>query len=734
MLKTIDPLNRSSSVIYDVLSRPLTSTDARGKVTTFAYSGLDLSRITDPLGRSVSMVTDILGRTIRATDPLGNSVSMVCDTMDRITKVTDPNGQTVLYEYDAVGNLTKLTETRGMAFLFEYDGRNRLTKRTDPRAKTELFEYDAMDNMTKYTDKKGQVTTLEYDGLNRVSNVSHSDNTHTSYVYDYRSRVFTITEGLRSSQSPSATVQMDYDTLNRLIKETVNDLTVLPTQAREILYEYDLLGRRTKMTAGAQLPVTYTYNDSSQLLTMTQGPSVTGFTYNATSGLLEKMTLPNGISQNYNFDDAGQLTSITYRSAANAVIGDLQYSYDAAGRRTKVNGSFARTNLPSVVSSAVYDDYNRLTAWNGQGITYDENGNMLSDGSRTYTWDTRDRLKTISGSSNASFKYDAMGRRLTKTINGTTTGYQYDGDNIVGEFSATNAPTANVSSLGVDGWLSRTEGATSRQFLTDALGSVIATTDGAGALKTQYTYEPYGRTTATGEATSNPFKYTGREDDGTGLYYYRARYYNPSFQRFISSDPIGLSGGLNTYEYVGGNPLSFRDPTGKWCAGVNLNANLDAGIYIAGASLTVSVEYVICSDPQAGDHSSFTATGGGAFYAGGARPPQIIPSPNKIPDSATVGLSAGAGPSVYGSPNARVPGDLGGAFDTYRGGALSIAGEYDTGYSGCRKIDVYSVGGSFGPPGAAYARHPTTTILSNPRSYSDITGQPDKDCAHLAKK
>ena len=115
----------------------------------------------------------------------------------------------------------------------------------------------------------------------------------------------------------------------------------------------------------------------------------------------------------------------------------------------------------------------------------------------------------------------------------------------------------------MDGWLSRTEGATSRQFLTDALGSVIAATDSAGALKTQYPYEPYGRTTATGEASSNPFKYTGREDDGTGLYYYRARYYNPSFQRFISSDPIGLSGGLNTYEYANGNPLTFNNPSGN---------------------------------------------------------------------------------------------------------------------------------------------------------------------------
>jgi len=97
----------------------------------------------------------------------------------------------------------------------------------------------------------------------------------------------------------------------------------------------------------------------------------------------------------------------------------------------------------------------------------------------------------------------------------------------------------------------------------DALGSVIALTDDTGMVKTTYTYDPFGKVTITGEASDNPFQYTGRENDSTGLYYYRARYYSPELQRFISEDPIGRAGGdVNYFAYVGNNPVNLTDPLG----------------------------------------------------------------------------------------------------------------------------------------------------------------------------
>ena len=106
-------------------------------------------------------------------------------------------------------------------------------------------------------------------------------------------------------------------------------------------------------------------------------------------------------------------------------------------------------------------------------------------------------------------------------------------------------------------------------MLPDVLGSTVALGDGTGSLVTQYTYEPFGYTTESGAASTNSYKFTGREDDGSGLYYYRARYYHPRLQRFISEDPIGFGGGINTYVYVFDNPLRYSDPTGKdvWVGG-----------------------------------------------------------------------------------------------------------------------------------------------------------------------
>jgi RHS repeat-associated protein len=123
--------------------------------------------------------------------------------------------------------------------------------------------------------------------------------------------------------------------------------------------------------------------------------------------------------------------------------------------------------------------------------------------------------------------------------------------------------TANLLTGGVDEIFARTDSAGVRNFLTDALGSTLALTDSSGTVQTQYTYEPFGKTTSSGQANSGTLQYTARENDGTGLYYYRARYYNATLQRFISEDPLGFGGGdVNFYAYVGNDPNDFTDPFG----------------------------------------------------------------------------------------------------------------------------------------------------------------------------
>jgi len=247
-----------------------------------------------------------------------------------------------------------------------------------------------------------------------------------------------------------------------------------------------------------------------------------------------------------------------------------------------------------------------MLAYNGKNLTYDLNGNLStrSDvcGTTTFTWDARNRLTGISGykpdctALTASFGYDALDRRISKTINGTATQFVYDRWDIIQEIKG-GVKTNYVRSLYIDEPLTRITGSTIRHYVTDALGSVMALADDTGATKTMYVYDAFGNATVSGEASDNPFQYTARENDGTGLYYYRARYYSPEMQRFVSEDPIRLmGGGVNYYSMTGNSPVNYRDPLGLWRMPDFASANINIAIpnpvtgTIVGWSGTASID------------------------------------------------------------------------------------------------------------------------------------------------
>lgn len=230
-------------------------------------------------------------------------------------------------------------------------------------------------------------------------------------------------------------------------------------------------------------------------------------------------------------------------------------------------GAFVRTTIPPALSTVSYNANNQQTTFGTNTETYDLNGNLVTvtdaGVTATYTWNARNQLTGISTTgSAASFSYDSFGRRTGKTVQGVTTNFVYDGLNPVQEKAGATVTANLVTGLGIDELFTGTDGVGVRALLSDALGSTVALGDSTGTLQTQYTYEPFGYATQTGQANTNSYKYTGREDDGTGLDYYRVRYYHPRLQRFISEDPVGLMGGINSYSYVGGNPVIFADPTG----------------------------------------------------------------------------------------------------------------------------------------------------------------------------
>jgi RHS repeat-associated protein len=259
-------------------------------------------------------------------------------------------------------------------------------------------------------------------------------------------------------------------------------------------------------------------------------------------------------------------------------VGDLEYNYDADGRVIEKAGSFAQTNLPEPVSGNTFNADNEMTAFNGTAFSYDTNGNVTNDATNTYAWDARNHLSTISGGASASFVYDPFGRRISKTVGSTATSFLYDGLNPVQELQS-GVPSANtMTGLGIDEYFQRNDASGASSYLTDRLGSTMALANSAGGLATTYTYDPFGNTTVSGSST-NPFQFTGRENDATGLFFYRARYYSPTYQRFISQDPRTNIGSLNPYAYTLNDPINLIDPLGlfPWPWGLPINIVLGGG-------------------------------------------------------------------------------------------------------------------------------------------------------------
>ncbi|MGC1808346.1 MAG: RHS repeat-associated core domain-containing protein [Candidatus Binataceae bacterium] len=544
-----DPSGARVNLTYNPSGQLLTNTDAAGVLTTFGYSTQgDSIGATDSLGNTFQNFTDVLGRVVSMTDPAGSVTSLTYDSMSRPLQITDPLGNSTSFQYTLLGSLASLTDPRGGVYAFSYNNSNRLASEADPLNRAETYAYDAMGNVISQTDARGKITVYSYDGVNRRIFVGFGANNGSyestiTYTYDGADRITQVVD------SQGGTITRTYDSLD--------DLTSEVTPLGTVSYTYDNLGRRLSMTVAGQPPVIYSYNRNSRLTSLTQGSTAVAIAYDS-AGRRSTATLPDGIVATYTYDAASRLASLSYSLNGNP-LGDLAYSYDSLGRIINTSGSFANTFVPQPVAANTYDLANQLNVSGATSFSYDANGNLLTDGTNTYIWDARNHLISISGTSAASFVYDAFGRRISKTVNGITTQYLYDGVNSLQEIQ-NGTSTANMLDDGLDQYFLRSDASGSWTYLTDALGSTIALADSSGTIQTQYTYDPFGNVKGTGATSNNPYQYTGRENDGTGLYYYRARYYSPTLARFISTDPAEQLS--SAYAYAEDSPVMFDDPSG----------------------------------------------------------------------------------------------------------------------------------------------------------------------------
>ena len=673
LLTSIDPLGNVTTYTYTVQGQLNTITVPGNRTTTLNYNAAgDLLSVVDPLGNTTLLQPDAVGRVQKTTDPLGFETASLYNPVDQLSEVVDANAGSTKLTYDAKRNLASVINPLNVPIeSYQYDALNRLTQRTDAKGKSTGYQYDTAGNLTQMTDRRSQLTTLAYDDQNRPTQITFPDATQTR-KYDAAGRLVEVREG-------SGAIQTTYDDADRVVRV----ITDSASGRNEIAYDYDNLDRVVTRTVNGSDPTTYTYDNAGRPLTIGYRGQSTTYVWDTASRLTSK-TLPNGIKQEFTYDAADRLLTLTYRKTDTSVLEQLAYSYDAKGQRlTKSSGT---TSVPETPITAVYDTANRLTTLTltatGQvfNLAYDDNGNLVSKTEQggagavtNYSWDARNRLSGISAPGlTASFEYDALGRRSSKTVNGQTIGFVYDGAQAIGEVTGGTISTAILTTLAIDDVVARytTQGA--RTYLVDALGSVIAQAKDDQSIQNYYGYSAYGEAQTLGPDEGNAIQYTGRENDGTGLMYYRARYYDAVLKRFVSEDPIGLAGGGNFYQYARSSPINFNDPTGRIALPVLIvggtaivagAAAVSYGVITLGASVYSLINTLQRSQQLAKEIAeAYDACVNCNDQAACRRYVELMQEYSKLPGAAT-----NAGASSSNVPSGGLPGKVGGAVrDLYR--------------------------------------------------------------------
>jgi RHS repeat-associated protein len=595
-----DPSDAVTTYGYDAMSRLRTVRDDLGRTTYFFYHDKgQLEQIAYPGGTAESFTYDVAGRLQTKTDRRSVITTFRYDTLGRITRREFSDGTTpVDYAYDDVNHVLEVTQgTKRVKQTFDkagwllseeqphgvvaydyFDDGNRQALRVDGQIRAAYRYTDA--GALKFIDAGPRTFEYVLDAVGRRDALRYPNGIVTDYTLDDVSQLTALTIGLPGTplqtwtydRYPSGDLRQQtgtgvdalvhtyrYDPASRLVSDRVAGIT-----PHASAWTYDSVGNRQTSQSGMDV-TTAAHNQRNQLLSTTGGGAL------VIAGKTEPASRVELWMDSVERPETGALT------ATQQTGGEFDATFESV-----TPGPHTLTIEASVTPERKRRNrYTVEVTGDGATLSYDANGNLAekTSGGHTwkYVWDVEGQLRHVcrdvptcnADSATASFEYDPFGRRISKTAGGVTHTYVYDGADIVAEqvTGSTTATYRYVHGAGVDEPLAR-EAATSGDVLyyhADHLGTVRFLTDAAGAVARSYQYDAWGNITAETGAPVNGVEYafTGREwDRETGLYYYRARYYDPKAGRFISEDPIGLAGGINLYEYAASRPTVLGDPAG----------------------------------------------------------------------------------------------------------------------------------------------------------------------------
>ena len=606
LTRITDAMGNVTNMSYDTRGLMISNTDPLGKVTTFEYDSRgNLASVKDPLSNTTTYSNDASGNTTSMTDAEGKTTQYQYDLHNRLIQVTDPLGGTTKYSYqtgcpDCGGSdrITSITDAKGNTTSFDYDSKGRVVRITDPLGYQKQFSYDPNGNLTSTADPNGNTINFQYDSINRLIRKNLPDDVVT-YGYDALNNLTSVVDN-------NSSISMTYDLAGRLTAVTTGG-TVLPLAS--ISYSYDANGNRISMIDKENGVTHYQYDVLNRLISLNnpQGETI-AFGYNAV-GRRTGISMPHGGQVGYNYDVASRLIALVYQING-GTIANFTYNYDKVSNRTSMidlvgSHTFGYDDLYRLVGAThpqpanptelytydpvgnrlsssqyptwSYDTNNRLLSFDGTGYTYDNNGNMISrtdsSGTTTYQYNSENQLIGINKPNGTviTYRYDPFGKRIERDVNGTITRYLYDGEDILYELDGSNTTLARYThGPGIDEPLIMERGGANYYYHADGLRSITHITDAAGNIVQAYMYNAFGEIVTQDGTLSNPYTYTSREyDPESGLYYYRARYYDAKIGRFLQIDPIGYAGGdINLYACVANNPFNYIDPEGLQQKGV----------------------------------------------------------------------------------------------------------------------------------------------------------------------
>lgn len=601
----VDPQGSVTTWHHDAQGRVTSKEFPDGSMEKYAYQPLSgrLATVTDALGQQTqySYAMDNSVSALAVTSPMGRpgvSVSYAYETdYPRLASMTDAEGataysyvpagtngagqvasidgplanDTISYTYNEMGQITSQS-IGGVATTLHYDSLSRADTVTNVLG-TFTQHYDGIGTRVNYTDlPNGQKVTYGYFGntgdrrLQSITNTAPGGGLLSSNSYTYNGAGGLIQNWTRQkgTQNPTLTVAR-YDQADRLSDVSVSD-TVTGAEVGRHVYHFDASDNRTSEQNNSQA-----FSEASNALNQ-MGMRAAG------GSLKVRGAIDKAAAVTVNGSPVAVGSGNAFETTLSVAPGNNQFQVKATDGNGNQKVQDYQINVPAAPTRT---------------LIYDLIGNLTSqtDGANnvTYEWDAANNLIAInSGTHRTEFGYNGKGQRvkITEKDNGVVTDSKrllWNGMTLCEERDATGA-TVNKRFYSGGEQVANGPNAGSYYYAGDHLGNIAQLTDSTGAVRADYSYTPYGkRTKAAGDLDTN-FGFTGHYlHQQTGLYLTPTRLYDPGTARWLARDPIGESGGLNQYAYVGGNPLNATDPSGQSWGGffIGLGVGLVAGMLLA---------------------------------------------------------------------------------------------------------------------------------------------------------